>query len=82
MALMDRIESIHADADRNSVTKATTVAGGDASKAKHSIEQIERISARAYAKWRQRAGSAPGDPDRDWLEAEREIDSATSCNRW
>ena len=42
-----------------------------------SAEQTDRISARAHFKSQHRTGSAEGNADQDWLEAEREIDSAT-----
>lgn len=42
----------------------------------HSTERTDRISARAHFK-SQHPGSAAANPDTNWLEAEREIDSAT-----
>jgi hypothetical protein len=51
------------------------------SEAERSIEQIDRISARAHFKSQHRTASAAGSADKDWLEAEREIDSATKGDR-
>ena len=52
-----------------------------ASEAEHSTEQTDRISARAHFKSQHRSVSEPGSADNDWLEAEREIDSATKGDR-
>jgi hypothetical protein len=58
-----------------------TAAPNPLSKAEHSVEQTDRISARAHFKSQHRTGSAAGTADQDWLEAEREIDSATKGDR-
>ena len=44
---------------------------------KRSVEQADRISERAYLISEQRTGDASGNAESDWLEAEREIDTAT-----
>ena len=69
------------DAETSSTTKKPAAAADPASAAEHSKEQIDRISARAHFKSEHRKGSAAGNADNDWLEAEREIDSATKGNR-
>jgi hypothetical protein len=66
-------QKIPLDTDTNS---ATTPPADDAAEAEHSTERTERISARAHFK-SQHPGSAAANPDKNWLEAEREIDSAT-----
>jgi hypothetical protein len=69
------------DADASSATKLPTAAADHASKSEHSMEQTDRISARAHFKSQHRTGSGAGNADNDWLEAEREIDSATKGER-
>ena len=68
------------DVATDSATKLPAAAADHASEAGHSLEQVDRISARAHFKSQHRTGSADGNADNDWLEAEREIDSATKGN--
>jgi hypothetical protein len=44
---------------------------------KHSIEEIDLIARRAHSISEQRTGDAGDNAESDWLEAEREIDTAT-----
>ena len=68
------------DVTTDSATKLPAVAADHASEAEHSVEQTDRIAARAHYKSQHRTGSAAGTADNDWLEAEREIDSARKGN--
>ena len=47
------------------------------SEAEHSVQHIKRVAERAHYKAEHRTGSDPANADQNWLEAEREIDSAT-----
>ena len=47
------------------------------SKGKQSAEKTTRISERAHQISEQRGADGGGNPESDWLEAEREIDTAT-----
>jgi hypothetical protein len=64
------------------VAQPAVPAPATSGRGKHSIEQADLIARRAHSISEQRSGDAGGNAESDWLEAEREIDTATKgCQR-
>jgi hypothetical protein len=75
--LMSNLKIQPEDPIKTGVVEHGIAAPVASSEGKHSIEQTDQISKRAHLISEQRTGDATGNAESDWLEAEREIDTAT-----